>query len=179
VSCDDVAALLALVGLAAELAAVFLILGSVGVFDPAGRWLQSAGTRLRTWARRLWPWSKSGEPQYIDLKPVTEVSRALRLRWGYKRDEAEDPPRTFDEVGERLNRIAADLNYLAGTTSPPRSASGRRPSGKTSARTSPPPEGRQRRSTSGSTNESRRRSEGGSQSGRPRAAYLPEASCFN
>lgn len=65
-SCHHLAALLALVGLAFELVAVFLILRSVGVGDPLVRWIKSVRGRLITRIRRLLPWLRNPETIYRD-----------------------------------------------------------------------------------------------------------------
>jgi outer membrane murein-binding lipoprotein Lpp len=111
-SCHDVAALLALVGLTAELIAIVLILRSVGVGDPTVRRVRSMRVRLSGWARRIWPWSKPGEPQYVDISPAEEVNVAESVRVTQGRSTEGPPPRDFEEVGVRFNEIAADLNYL-------------------------------------------------------------------
>jgi hypothetical protein len=111
-SCHDLTALLALVGLTAELIAVIRILRSVGVGDSASAWIARTRGRIRARVRRLF------------RLPVPVDSEPLTLRWGDEMDLADEvsyvkgrptdlpPPENLAEVGDLLNTINLNLNEL-------------------------------------------------------------------
>lgn len=112
-SCQDLSAALGLLGLTAELGAVVWILSGVGLGDWIRRRPDAARAGLargRAALRRLWPWAKPPESKRVELNLAAsaEASASMELTVGRATDRP--APASFEEVGERLNRIAEDLN---------------------------------------------------------------------
>jgi hypothetical protein len=111
-SCHDLAALLALVGLAIELVAVVRILRSVGVGDSAAAWIAQTHARVRVRVGRLFGLPVPVRAHERRLRLAAEAGIAEGLRWTKRRPTDLHPPRDLAEVGERLNIVNLNLNEL-------------------------------------------------------------------
>jgi hypothetical protein len=107
VSCHQVAALLTFVGLLAELGAVLSILLSVGLGD----WLRLRWQAARTWLRSRWPWGRRDVTVHAPAATET-LTFGESVEAKVIRATDRPPPRSFEDAGEALNAIRADLNRI-------------------------------------------------------------------
>lgn len=116
-SCDDLAAVLTLLGLLLELGALIWILWGLGLGDWMFKQRDRARNRwgrIKLWIRRIVPWMRS--PKHVtatvNLRGGARASGNGSAELTVARATDLPPPESLVEVGRRLNRIAEDLNKL-------------------------------------------------------------------
>jgi hypothetical protein len=111
------AAFLSLVGLGAEIYAIYRILRSVGVGDSliadARQFLVRSERAIRRFIRKLFRRPTPVRSAEVKPDPATaEVNAALNLLWGGKLDTDSAAPTDLVEVGRRLNDLAKFTNSV-------------------------------------------------------------------